>query len=532
VRAPTHIAFAELLYLVLVSSTGMGLSALGAAGAALASVAPDVDSGDTTAGRLLPSLAHYLETRFGHRTLTHSLCAICALAFFALPLLMVDSTVYFCVILGFSSHPVLDSMTITGVELFYPFSRVRCVFPMEVKHPYRYRVRSGSRTDSALAIACLVLCAPAFLIARAGHPHMIRAVQRDIGSAVREFRELEHSCTVYAEVQARHILSGQELRGTFEILGAADERTLLVLDSSGTTRSVGARQKAEFLAEEILCRKGAPITASSREYDMAGRLLGELLTGESFGRVLLFGELELEDAPAGAIDPPWATPVRWRGSTLVLTSARPEELRKLGLSGAMVRHGSARILIRGSSGVPEIPSPSARWIRLELPGKNFRVRCRKGDLVRGDSVLAYSDRFDEIRAETSAIRLEQESRELEDEADLAESQGQISRALANLLEDSLALAHQMMTVQEGFGPQSLLEGAIQRFARRKETLRALFTQEVFCRSRRLLRRKRITARLARLEEGMDRTILRAPGPAVVHSITITEGRLTIHLERR
>ena len=158
--------------------------------------------------------------------------------------------------------------------------------------------------------------------------------------------------------------------------------------------------------------------------------------------------------------------------------------------------------------------------------------CREGDFVPGDSVLATSDRFDEIRVETSAIRLEETGREMEDEADLAEFQGEFSRTLAGLVEDSLALVRLMTMVNEGFVPQSLLEGASQQVLRRKETLRTLLSQEDVRRSRNVLRHDKISMRLRRLAEEMERTRIRAPGPAVVHSIKVGEGRLTNYLKRR
>jgi hypothetical protein len=43
--------------------------------------------------------------------------------------------------IGYASHPLLDTATVNGVKLFYPFSKVKCVFPMEMNHPHSYRLQ-------------------------------------------------------------------------------------------------------------------------------------------------------------------------------------------------------------------------------------------------------------------------------------------------------------------------------------------------------------------------------------------------------
>ena len=93
---------------------------------------PDIDYTKSLIGRFFRPISKYLNQRFGHRTITHSLAAL-----FVSSLLggVIENTflqqttiskIYF---LGFFSHLILDMMTVQGVPLFYPFFRNPCVLP-------------------------------------------------------------------------------------------------------------------------------------------------------------------------------------------------------------------------------------------------------------------------------------------------------------------------------------------------------------------------------------------------------------------
>jgi len=529
-RAATHLSFSQLCYLLLVSSAGLTLSPLAAAGAAVASVLPDIDSGSTLVGRLCPPLTRHLETRFGHRTLTHSALAVGATVVLLLPLAFLERDLYLCLILGYASHPVLDSMTVTGVQLFYPFSQLRCVFPMDVKHPQRYRVRSGGSTDTALAVSFAALCLPAYLVARTGHEHLIRTVQKDVASAVREYRGFEHDRTGYARLEARHRFSGAWLSGTFEILGAPDAHTLLVLDSTGRMVSVGVRERAEFVAQMIICQRGEPVSTWSREHDLTGRVLGDLLVGALPDRQLFFGKLELDEAPAAGAEPPWFSPLRRSGRTLTLDHARAVDLA--GYAGAIVRRGTLRSILRGDSAHKTEGSPPSLITRLELTGSSFRLLCSEEDLVGGDSLLAVSELYDELGREAAALTDRQSLLELDHAAGLAELTRRLSSAHAAEREDSLELLSLSALARAGFAGDAALEEARSRAAQSHALVEQLHSGLAARRARYSVQLGELEQKLSDIGRRQDRAALRAGAPARVRSIRKEEGRLIILLETR
>ncbi len=96
------------------------------------SLIPDIDYTKSTIGKIFRPISKYLNRRFGHRTITHSLVAMFGsfLLFAIIESTFFDRTTTAKIyLLGFLSHLVLDMMTVQGVPLFYPFLRNPCVLP-------------------------------------------------------------------------------------------------------------------------------------------------------------------------------------------------------------------------------------------------------------------------------------------------------------------------------------------------------------------------------------------------------------------
>ena len=176
--APTHVTFAEFVYLLLLTTTGVSLNPVNAAVIAVSSLLPDVDTAASTVGKLVPLVSLMVERKFGHRTITHSAIFIAGIAIVSLPLSALSTDIYTCIVVGFGSHTFLDTMTVNGVKLFYPFSTAKCVFPLEVNNPHRYRIRTGGKMDKALAVIFLAGCVPTFIIAFQGYERFIRVTQQ------------------------------------------------------------------------------------------------------------------------------------------------------------------------------------------------------------------------------------------------------------------------------------------------------------------------------------------------------------------
>lgn len=84
-QAGTHIAGAALT-LAVARGFGLEVGPLEAAVCAVGSILPDIDTTTSGVGRFFRPVARFIEHRFGHRTITHSLLFLLLLSVALMPL--------------------------------------------------------------------------------------------------------------------------------------------------------------------------------------------------------------------------------------------------------------------------------------------------------------------------------------------------------------------------------------------------------------------------------------------------------------
>ncbi len=126
--------------------------------AIIASVLPDIDHTRSIIGKIFLPFSRFINRRFGHRTITHSLIVLLGTSLVAayLEITFFHSSqftkIYF---LGFSSHLILDMMTVQGVPLFYPFLKNPCVLPGNPD----MRFRTGNLRTETMVFSFFLLSA-------------------------------------------------------------------------------------------------------------------------------------------------------------------------------------------------------------------------------------------------------------------------------------------------------------------------------------------------------------------------------------
>ncbi|MFM7852102.1 MAG: metal-dependent hydrolase [Flammeovirgaceae bacterium] len=128
-------------------------------------ILPDVDHLKSPIGKIFYPVAKWLNIKYGHRTITHSL--ICYFSLFAI-VTFIDSTTGgngdVTLIFGFSyfSHLLFDMVTKQGIPLFWPFLRNPCVIPANPE----MRLKSSHFQTEAICFAIFILlgitCQPLF----------------------------------------------------------------------------------------------------------------------------------------------------------------------------------------------------------------------------------------------------------------------------------------------------------------------------------------------------------------------------------
>lgn len=484
--APTHIAFAEFLYLLILTTTGVALNLPNALFIAGASVLPDIDTGASRIGKLLPFASLQLERRFGHRTLTHSLSFVGGLSVLLLPFCFLSDDIYICFLMGYLSHPLLDTATVNGVKLFYPFTELRCVFPLDVSNPGRYRVQTGSRVEKVLAVIFFTGCIPTFYIASQGYERFIRVTQGSIEAAVRDYEQFARDNFVVATIESYDMLTKQPLIGTFEIVGALGPTTLVFKSPDRRLHTLGESFKADYVAESVVCQKNRPSYASVRTIDMSNRLLAQLEAQvDTSIENYFFGDIATMDKVSLPENIRLFSPVTGSGGDIKFNFATLNDIREYNLELAFVTKGM--LTIKSISPFPPSGNPAyggpalpkfenyAQLSYLIEPADSLTLFMHKGDTLRKGDLLAIKTTpafFDRQLALNDERLASLDSLQT---ATLDDFDRRISTAEMTASLDSAEYRQNLALVNNGFYSEGLLGSSDLKWQKAKHALQKLLS---------------------------------------------------------
>jgi inner membrane protein len=427
-----------------------------------------------------------LERRFGHRTLTHSLMMIVILAIAGIPIYFLKQDIYICSIIGYASHPLLDTATINGVKLFYPFSKVKCVFPMEVNHPHAYRMQTGSKTDLALSVIFFTACIPLLFIASQGYERFIRSTQQSIEAAVRDYNEYSKDYVVNADIQAFEMLTKRPLTGTFEIIGALNPQTLIFRDSDGKLHTIGKSFQADYVAEKILCQKGSPAFASIRTIDVSNQMLSQMISIlDTISENYFFGDLLAADKVAVPENIEIFSPVSGGGNSIKFNYATIEDILIYNLESVLISKGIITIKTitkrdtskLGALSIPLYPKmENYAQLSITLDQKEtITILKQKGDTLKEKEIIAQKNSaqffLDQVNLNDEKILSVQQ----ESNASIVTLDQKIANAEEVFRMDSMNYAQNMKLSSNGYVSSGNLESARLKLQKDKVLLSQLMS---------------------------------------------------------
>ncbi len=485
----THITFAEFIFLLLLTTTGVVLNAANVLVIAFASMLPDIDTTASMIGKIMPFCSVPIERRFGHRTLTHSLFMIVIIAVVGIPIYFLKQDLYICSIIGYASHPLLDTATVNGVKLFYPFSKVKCVFPMEMNHPHSYRIQTGSRLDIMLSCLFFIGCIPTFFIASQGYERFIRLTQQSIEAAVRDYNEYSKDHIVYADIQAYDMFTKRPLTGTYEIIGALNPQTLIFKGQDLRLHTIGKNFHADYIAEKILCQKGNPSYSSIRNIDVSNQVLAQMLSSiDNSSENYFFGDLQTMDKVSLPENIKIFTPVTGGGNAIKFNYATAEDIRTYNLEMAFITKGilTIKTIIKRDTVEGEL-SENALFPKMENyaqisiilePKETITFLRQKGDTLKEKEVIARKNSaqffLDQINLnEEKIISLRQQS-----EASLVDIDRGISNAEEAVHMDSTSYKQDVQLSSNGYVSVENLDLLKLKWQKDKRSLLQLIASKV------------------------------------------------------
>ena len=223
--AMTHGVIGAVSYVGLASFSGAPVVPVAVGAAMVGAWLPDVDTPSSKAGMCVYPLAVWMEGKFGHRTITHSVVGTLIFAALCAPLLLFFHlrVLYFALLCGYVSHLLADAATKSGVPLAWP-RRERWVFPGNEN----YRIKTGSGAELVLLTVFLVIGYGTFVMAKQGARRMLHLAIGDLKGATRDVEDLNDKYHSEAEVSGYDMLHQKVINGRFRIVGRRGDGGLLV----------------------------------------------------------------------------------------------------------------------------------------------------------------------------------------------------------------------------------------------------------------------------------------------------------------
>jgi inner membrane protein len=302
--------------------------------AALASQLPDMDTSKSVPGRILFPFSRFLEKRFPHRSVTHSLMATVIIAVVALPIVLLGLPFYLALLSGYFWGWFGDVFTKSGVCAFYP-SQIRAVCP---GNP-RLRLATNSPPEWFLLGALVIIAVGSFNLNSSGG--ILRGFNQLLAfpeGAIEIANTEGHQYLLLAQIQGRNRVTNEPVVGAFEIIKSLTQSDLLVMDKARLLYRVGATQECQIQASQIRVTRGARIRATVQQRSLQEQTvdtLGTVLT-QTPERTFITGTLTISDAEdlivpddAGRFNPIRLQPLQGGAAIVRIEAASPRDLLRV-----------------------------------------------------------------------------------------------------------------------------------------------------------------------------------------------------------
>jgi inner membrane protein len=286
--ALTHSAIAiagTSLILGTANPMALGLAVIG-------SQLPDLDSTNSTIGKIFFPFSSWIEDRYPHRSVTHSLLATAAIAAFSLPIgyLLGDIITAIALPLGHLLACFSDTFTLQGVQLFYPDP----AWAVSVSNPRRRLKTGGAGELWVLAVATTALVLGISMASSGG---AVSKVGQGLGlrsSALDTYNAIAPTHHVMAEIDGVLAVDSSPASGKYFVI-AAEGNEFIVQNAKGIYKT-GEQLIADRLTTSV--GKPAKTTIQTLSFDDSNAIasLTQLQTKNPNAAIYLSGTLAVDFA--------------------------------------------------------------------------------------------------------------------------------------------------------------------------------------------------------------------------------------------
>jgi inner membrane protein len=223
---------------------------------AIAGLLPDIDVSTSPAGRVLPWVSSYFESRMPHRSCTHSLVASGAIAIVGYGAVLLNPSfinLVHALNIGYFFGWFSDVFTRGGVEMFWP-SPVRCVCPGN----RNLRLRTGSNAEYFVLVLLIAIALAIFNINNSGG--LLTQFNRLIAapSGVQKiYNEFGSTRLIKANIKGVRTTDRSRVVGQFLIIQSFGTGFLVQADD-GRIYKASTEPDSQIFLEEITADVGKP----------------------------------------------------------------------------------------------------------------------------------------------------------------------------------------------------------------------------------------------------------------------------------
>lgn len=261
--ALTHCAISAAVVGFTLSSIDPAVLAVAVA----ASQIPDIDTSTSSIGQILWPISRWIEKRYPHRSVTHSLVFTIALSVISIAVwwrFQVDPKVAIALPLGHLVTCFSDTFTKAGVQLFWP-SPLWCVCGLNPKR----RLTTGGTGEYWVLVGAVCVIAINFGLINGGGLGQFTAESLGLRSGILEnFQQNASNKEVFALVEGTFLADSSSASGRYFILSQSGNEFILLNRSGIYQTGVGAQVLATRINTELgqpSLRQILPLTFAEEE---------------------------------------------------------------------------------------------------------------------------------------------------------------------------------------------------------------------------------------------------------------------------
>jgi inner membrane protein len=291
---------------------------------AIAGLLPDVDISTSPAGRVLPWVSSFFESRMPHRSCTHSLVASGAIAVVGYGAALFYPSfinLVHALSIGYFFGWFADVFTRGGVEMFYP-NPVRCVCPGN----RNFRLRTGSNAEYFVLVLLIAIALATFNINNSGG--VLTQFNRLIASpsgVQHIFNESGSSHLIKANIKGVRTSDRSKANGQYLII-QVQGTGFLVQANDGRIYKASTEPDAQIFLEEITADVGKPAITNIEALTLEDEPIGQAIAqfNRAGAMVFISGQLTVDGLETtGLPRDPYQFPVIKATDTSITLEAAP-----------------------------------------------------------------------------------------------------------------------------------------------------------------------------------------------------------------